>query len=226
MTGVGARARAFGWARSWFLALAVAFPVVLLLFGAGCATQKQVRVDFSETSRDYLPNDYRAVYERWTRHDFAEHDVDKALDVWATFKSWDFREAYIEKYASIYSLSDAKRIELRESQQEANRQAFEFHVTAQSANWDWNDLEKASSPWRVTLLDALGHELPSERVRIEKLPDAYEREFFPAKTPFTKTYSVRFVMPGPGVEFAGTRSGSLTLRFASPIGRVDLVWKS
>ncbi len=220
MTGVGPRA--WGWARSRFLALAVALP----LLGASCATQKQVRVDFSETPRDYLPNDYTGVYERWTRHDFAEHDVDKALDVWATFKSWDFREAYIEKYASIYSLSDAKRIELRQAQHEANSQAFEFHVAAQSANWDWNDLEKASSPWRVTLLDALGHELPSERVRIEKLPDAYEREFFPAKTPFTKTYSVRFIMPGPGADFAGTRSGSLTLRFASPIGRVDLVWKS
>ena len=217
MTGAGRPAR------SWFTALAV----VVGLWGASCATQRQVRVDFSETPRDYLPNDYEGVYERWTRHDYAEFQhVDKALDVWATFKSWDFREAYIEKYASIYSLSDTKRIELRQAQHEANRQAFEFHVAAQSANWDWNDLEKASSPWRVTLLDALGHELPSERVRIEKLPDAYEREFFPAKTPFTKTYSVRFIMPGPGVDFAGVRSGSLTLRFASPIGRVDLVWKS
>jgi hypothetical protein len=220
MTGGGRRAG------SWFTTLAVALAVTVAFFGASCAAQKQVRVDFSETPRDYLATDYRGVYERWTRHDFAEHDVDKALEVWATFKSWDFREAYIEKYAAIYSLSDPKRIELREAQQEANRQAFEFHVTAQSANWDWNDLEKASSPWRVTLLDALGHELPSERVRIEKLPDAYEREFFPAKTPFSKTYRVLFVMPAPGADFAGTRSGSLTLRFASPIGRIDLVWKS
>jgi|tagenome__1003787_1003787.scaffolds.fasta_scaffold20842675_2 hypothetical protein len=223
MTRAGrGRRRPREWARTSFIALALGLSLV----GAGCAMQKQVRVDFSETSRDYLPNDYRKVYERWTRHDFAEHDVDKALDVWATFKSWDFREAYIEKYASIYSLSDAKRNELRQAQREANRQAFEFHVTAQSANWDWNDLEKKSSPWRVTLLDALGHELPSERVRIEKLPDAYEREFFPAKTPFSKTYSVRFVIPGPGVDFSGVKAGSLTLRFASPIGRVDLVWKS
>jgi hypothetical protein len=219
MTGEGRRAG--GWARSWFIALAFA------LLGASCATQKQVRVDFSDTPRDYLPNDYQGVYERWTRHDYAEvQHVDKALEVWATFKSWDFREAYIEKYASIYSLSDGKRVDLRQSQREANNQAFEFHVTAQSTSWDWNDLEKASSPWRVTLLDALGHELPSERVRIEKLPDAYEREFFPAKTPFTKTYSVRFNLPAPGGDFAGVRSGSLTLRFASPIGRIDLVWKS
>ena len=71
-------------------------------------------------------------------------------------------------------------------------------------------------------MDALGHELPSERVRIEKLPDAYEREFFPSKTPFTKTYSVRFIMPAPGGDFVGAKSGSLTLRFASPIGRIEL----
>jgi hypothetical protein len=220
MTRVGPGAS--GWARSCFIAFAVAFALV----GGSCATQKEVRVDFSETPRDYLPNDYPGVYQRWTRHDYAEHDVDKALEVWATFKSWDFRESYIEKYAAVYSLSDGKRIELRQAQREANQQAFEFHVTAQSANWDWNDLEKASTAWRVTLLDALGHELPSERVRIEKLPDAYERAFFPDKTPFTKTYSVRFIMPAPGGDFAGVRSGSLTLRFASPIGRIDLVWKS
>jgi hypothetical protein len=209
--------------RSWFVAVGIS---VALLSGS-CAMQKQVRVDFSETPRDYLPNDYAGVYERWTRHDFAsEQVVDKSLEVWATFKSWDFREAYIEKYASIYSLSDARRNELRQAQRESNRQAFEFHVIAQSAKWEWNDLEKANSPWRVTLLDALGHELPSERVRIEKLPDAYEREFFPAKTPFSKTYSVRFVTPGPAVDFSGAKSGSLTLRFASPIGRIDLIWKS
>ena len=222
MTRVGPRAG--GWARR---GLFIALVGALEALGASCATQKQVRVDFSETPRDYLPTDYEGVYERWTRHDFAtEQYVDKSLEVWATFKSWDLRESYIERYASIYSLSDAKRTELRQAQREGYQQAFEFHVAAQSANWDWNDLEKASTPWRVTLLDALGHELPSERVRIEKLPDAYEREFFPAKNPFTKTYSVRFIMPAPGSEFAGVRSGSLTLRFASPIGRIDLVWKS
>jgi hypothetical protein len=216
MTGQldGVRRRARG------LMVAVAFVT------ASCAMQKQVRVDFSETPRDYLPVDYQGVYERWTRHDYSSRDFDKSLEVWATFKSWDFRESYIEKYASIYSLSDVKRNELRQAQREAYQQAFEFHVTAQSQNYDWNDLEKANTPWRVTLLDAVGRELPSERVRVEKLPDAYEREFFPAKTPFSKTYSIRFNMPAPGGDFTGVRSGSLTLRFASPIGRIDLLWKS
>src|SRR6185312_4252770 len=139
--------------------------VVLALLG-GCTVQKQVRVDFSESQREYLPRDYVGVYQRWTRHDYAEHEVDKSLEVWGTFKSWEFREAYIALYASIYSLSDADRNKLRQSQHEAYQQAYEFHVTAQSAKWEWNDLEKPSSPWRVTLLDALGHELSAEKVRV------------------------------------------------------------
>ena len=111
--------------------------------------------------------------------------------MWATFKSWDFREAFIERYASIYSLPEADRAKLREAQRLAFQEAFEFHVTAQSSNYKWNDLEKTSSPWQLRLIDALGNELQPERVKVEKLPDAYEREFFPAQTPFSKTYSVR-----------------------------------
>jgi hypothetical protein len=200
--------------------------LLALVLASGCLAQKQVTVDFSETPRDYVANEYGGVYHRWTRHDYALHRlVDKSLEVWATFKSWDFREAYIARYAAVYGLSDADQAKLRTAQHDAYRQAFEFHVTAQSSNYDWNDLEKSTSPWRVTLLDALGHELPSDRVRVEKLPDAYEREFFPAKGPFTKTYSIRFTPPPDG-GFTGIRSGSLILRFASPVGEINLVWKS
>ena len=132
MTGAGRRARG--------LMVAVAFV------SASCAMQKQVVVDFSETPRDYLPNDYSDVYERWTRHDYSSRNFDKALEVWATFKSWDFRESYIEKYASVYSLPDAKRTELRQAQREAYQQAFEFHVTAQSQTYDWNDSREGQHP--------------------------------------------------------------------------------
>jgi hypothetical protein len=199
-------------------------PFVLAVLLAACVVQHQTRVDFSETTRDYLPQEYHAVYERWTRHDYAEHGADKAIEVWATFKSWDFREAYVEHYAAIYP--DADRATLRQAQRDAYHQAYEFHLVAQSADYTWNDLDKSNSAWRLTLVDALGHELQSERVRVEKLPDAYESDFFPDKTPFSKTYSVRFLMPAPGAEWSGVKSGSITLRIASPIGKVELLWQS
>jgi hypothetical protein len=193
---------------------------------AACQSDKAARVDFSDTPRAYVTADYHDIYERWTRHDFALRDVEKALEVWATYKSWDFREAFVERYATTYSLSDADRTTLRNAQRDAFHKAYEFHVVAQSANYKWNDLEKSSSPWRVVLLDALGHELqPDGAIKVEKLPDAYEREFFPAKTPFSKTYAIRFVA-GPSSDFAGIKSGAIILRFSSPMGRIELAWRS
>jgi hypothetical protein len=199
--------------------------VAAVAWSAGCVT-KHVVVDFSETPRDYVSKDYEHVYQRWTRHQQVLNSTDVALEVWATFKSWDFREAYIERYAEIYGLSDADEKTLRAAQQDVFHAAYEFHVTAQSTNYKWNDLEKSSSAWRATLIDALGHELAPEYVKVVKLPDAYEQTFFPAKTPFTKTYAIRFAIPAEGTEFTGTKSGAVTLRLASPIGRVELEWSS
>jgi len=213
------------------------------LAAASCTSQRPATVDFSETPREYRAKDYGAAYERWTRHDVIRWDyVDAALEVWATFKSWDFREAYVEHYAGIYVLSEADKATLRAAQLETSRNTYEFHITAQSARYSWNDLEKRNSPWRVSLIDGLGHELTPDSLRLEKLPNAYEIEFFPAKTPFSRSYLVRFSKapppgpsPAPGQaagqaasgenEFFGTRSGSLTLRIASPLGRTDLVWQ-
>ncbi|MDB4983727.1 MAG: putative lipoprotein, partial [Myxococcales bacterium] len=96
----------------------------------------------------------------------------------------------------------------------------------QSTDYKWNDLEKDNSAWRVTLVDALGHEVTPEYVRVEKLPDVYEREFFPAKGPFTKSYSVRFAAGTDHGDFVGLASGSITLRFASPAGRIEVRWHS
>jgi hypothetical protein len=201
----------------------VVCAAVVGALAAGCV-EKHV-VDFSETPRDYVAKDYEHVYKRWTRHQKVLQWPDVALEVWATFKSWDFREAYIERYAEIYSLSDTDEKTLRVSQQDVFHTAYEFHVTAQSTNYKWNDLEKSSSPWRATLIDALGHELAPEYIKVVKLPEAYEQAFFPAKTPFTRTYAIRFAVPAGGTEFAGTKSGAITLRFASPIGRVELEWR-
>jgi hypothetical protein len=204
----------------------VAAAVAAVALASACSGEKQVAVDFSETPRDYVAKDYERVYERWTRHQTAFLDVDVALEVWATYKSWDFREAYIEHYAQIYALSDADEKTLRESQRDVAQTAYEFHVTAQASNYKWNDLEKESSAWRATLVDALGHELTPEYVKVVKLPDAYESEFFPKRTPFTKTYAIRFDVPADANAFAGGKSGAITLRLASPIGRVDLEWRS
>jgi hypothetical protein len=212
-------------------ALGFVLPAFATIFVAmqGCAAPKPVIVDFSEAQREYQSRDYSEVYRRWTRHAIVRYEIaDDALEAWATLKAWDFREAYVEHYAAIYNLSDTDKTALRSAQLESVRDAYEFHVTAQSTNYKWNDLEKRSSAWKVTLVDGAGHELAPESVRLEKLPDPYEIEFFPAKGPFTRSYAIRFVKPaatdGKQPDFVGPRSGSLMLRIASPVGRLELIW--
>lgn len=215
------------WALRRPVGLLVAAGYLVLLGTAGCLPKKPVLVDFSESARDYRSNDYRAVYERWTRHDKVVHALESALEIWATFKSCDFREAFVARYADRYALNDEERERLRTSQREAAARGYEFLITAQSANFRWNDLDRRTSPWRLSLVDGLGREIAPDVVKLEKLPDLFEQEFYPVKTPFTKTYLVRFNRPDDdagGEKFGGTDTGVLILRVAGPRGHADLTW--
>jgi hypothetical protein len=197
------------------------------LVGVACGTAKPPVVDFSLAPEDYRSEDYPIVYERWTRHEKVTANLESALEVWATYKSRDYREAFVAHYGEAYSMGDAERERLRQSQHEAAATTYEFMVTAQSANYKWNDLEKKNSPWRVALVDGAGREITPDEFRVEKLPDLFEREFYPVKTPFTKTYVARFLRSaGKDEGFAGERSGRIVLRFAGPLGRADLIWSA
>jgi len=193
----------------------------------GCASSRPQAVDFSEASRSYRNEDYVPVHDTWTRHAKLVQDIGTVMEIWATFKSWDFRQAYVAKYAKTYDLADGEREALAKSQMEAARAVYEIHLVAQSTNDRWNDLANKNSPWRLTLLDGTGAEIAPTTVKVEKLPDAYEGEFFPSRTPFSRTYTLRFVRPeGAAEAFVGPQSGRLILRLASPVGKVDVAWEA
>jgi hypothetical protein len=202
---------------------ALAFAVALV----GCAQSASKPVNFSDATRNYRPSDYSSVYESWTRHAKLWQEVGTVIEAWATYKSWDFRQAYVSYYASIYDLSDSDRATLLRSQLEASRASHEFHVAIQMTTDKWNDLERKNSPWRVTLLDASGGELGPTSIQTVKLPELYESQFFPSRTEFTRTYEISFALTSSGGQpFSGPASGRLVLRFASPAGRIELAWDS
>jgi hypothetical protein len=205
--------------------LAIAVPMV---FGfASCAPPIPPKVDFSESARNFRAEDYPNVFKAWTRHVKVISDQGTVIETWALYKSWEWRQAYIERYAKVYSLTDAERQTLYRSQLEALRGAYEFHCDVQTTNYKWNDLDKETSPWRVSLLDARGAEVAPKRIEVLKLPDLYEMEFFPNKTEFTKTYIIRFARAdADAVGFAGPASGAMTLRFASPVAKAEPSWQS
>jgi hypothetical protein len=207
------------WAGAWLVACAVGTAA------AGCATARAPAVDFSDSTKLYRSEDYLAVHDAWTRHAKLVQDVGTVMEIWATFKSWDFRQAYIARYAKAYDLPEGERETLTKGQQDAARAVYEIHLVAQSTTDKWNDLERRNSPWRITLLDGTGAELSPASIKVEKFPEIYESEFFPSRTPFSKTYTVRFLHP-EGDAFVGPVSGRLTLRLDSPLGKVEAIWEA
>jgi hypothetical protein len=200
---------------------------VICLAWAGCASSRLQTVDFSDATKHYHGSDYLAVHDAWTRHAKLVQDIGTVMEIWATLKSWDFRQAYIAKYAKVYDLADSERETLAKAQLDTARAVYEIHLVAQSTNDRWVDFGKKDSPWRFTLLDGTGAELAPTSIKPEKLPDAYEGEFFPSRTPFSRTYTLRFVRPDDGSEtFIGPASGRLILRIASPVGRVEVAWEA
>jgi hypothetical protein len=204
-----------------------ALALVVALTGA-CGSATPRYVDFSDAKRTFRSDDYEKVLGTWTRH--AKTVVvyqGTVIEMWATYKSWEFRQAYIERYAKVYSLSEAERTALSNSQREAARQTYEFHVPVQMTNYKWNDLDKETSPWRVSLVDATGAEIAPRRIELLRLPELYEMQFFPNRTEFSQTYLIRFNRAdAESAGFLGPASGRITLRVASPLGRAEAVWES
>ncbi len=209
--------------------LGVSLCACALVAAGGCITGRAPAVDFSEASKSYRSEDYPEVYDAWTRHAKLVADVGTVLEMWATLESWDFRQAFVAKYAAAYDLQDGERDALAKSEHDTARSVYEIHLVAQSTTDKWNDLERRNSTWRITLLDGTGAELSPSSIKAEKLPEIYVLEFFPRRTPFTRTYTVRFDRPSHsdgGDPFVGAASGRLVLRIASPIGKVEATWEA
>jgi hypothetical protein len=206
---------------------AVPLVVVGASLVAACAAPVPKRVDFSETRRNYRAQDYAQVLRTWTRHDKVVRDVGTVIEAWATFKSWDFRQAYVESYASAYAIPEADREALYNAQLVAARKSYEFHVVVQTTKYQWNDLEKERTAWRVALVDGAGAVVEPSAVEPHKLPEPYETQFFPYRTEFSRTYVIRFNKEdADAAGFSGPKSGRIVLRIASPMGRAELVWES
>jgi hypothetical protein len=202
--------------------------VILAASIGGCASSTPRYVDFSEANHNYRSEDYEKVFTNWSRHAKAVVvSQGTVIETWGVYKSWDFRQAYIERYAKIYSLSDTEKAALYRTQREAERQTYEFHVAVQMTNYKWNDLDKDTSPWRISLVDGTGAEIAPRRVELLKLPELYETQFFPNKTEFSQTYLIRFSRAeADAAGFGGATSGRIALKIVSPLAKNEIVWES
>ena len=203
------------------LALCIgAFAVVV-----GCKSQP---ITLEPGPRTFTPKSYPHVWEAWTREkeSFAWKDLTHEIFVSATFESWEFRWAYVVRYAHDYSLTPQARDEMLEASLTSSRQEHRFFVTLSGLDFRESNLANRASAWRVLLVDPQGNQtdpLLMERVR---RPSAVDRVYFPQVSSFRQTFRLTF----PAVDAAGRRTipeGAefVVLRFTGARGRADLRWE-
>jgi hypothetical protein len=203
-------------------AIVAALALVAL---SGCATQ---RVSLAGGPREYVASDYPQVLKRWTRTEslVVLYDLDDKLTVTATFESYDFRWAYVVKYASDYRLTVEQRRELLAKALHDTEDSHEFYIALYGTNRRWTDLTKATSAWVVRLIDDLGNETAPRKIELIDKPGAIERRYFPYTSVWRQVFRVRFPRTTPdGRPTIAANARWFGLRFAGAEGNQELRWE-
>ncbi|HMI89536.1 MAG TPA: hypothetical protein VK550_35925 [Polyangiaceae bacterium] len=193
------------------------------LASAGCSAPQ---VTLAEEPREYVATDYEVVLGRWTRteHLVALSELDDLLTVTATFESWDFRWAYVVRYAQDYRLSVEQRRVLLEATLNETRNHHQFFVALYGNNRRWSELTKPTSAWIVRLIDDNGNETAPEEIVAIPRPGPIERTYFPYASVWRSVFRIKFpaaTTNGPTIPRAAKRVG---LRFAGAQGSEELHW--
>lgn len=196
----------------------------LALIAIGCSPP---RVSLVEGSRSYMARDYDDILNRWTRSArlLALSELDGLLTVTATFESWDFKWAYVSRYARDHRLSKEEERALLESELNQTRRYHEFYIALSSEDRRSVDLTKESSAWVVRLIDDRGHESAPEEIIAVRRPGPRERAYYPYSNIWRQVFRVRFPVEterGPSIAESANRVG---LVFSGPAGQKTLYWE-
>ena len=130
--------------------------LLLGAFGLACAAARPVTLEAGP--RDYVASDYRRVYERWTRdaEAYAWTELEDVLRVTATFEAWDFRWAYVVRYAQDHSLLPDQREALLQATLSDAGANHRFFLTLAGQYYREGNLAARSTARRVLLVDPEG----------------------------------------------------------------------
>jgi hypothetical protein len=198
---------------------------LLAIAGAGCSEPK---VSLGKGVREYTESDYANVLDRWTRTKslVAISELDNLLTVTATFESWDFRWAYVVKYANDYRLTVEQRRTLLERTLAETQDSHRFYVALYGTKVRWADLTKPQSSWIVRLIDDEGNETAPTAIELVAKPGPLETRYFPYSTPWRNVFRIKFPTTTPdGRSTIASGARWFGLRFAGAEGNEELRWE-
>src|SRR5215471_4204009 len=190
----------------------------------GCAEPK---VSMGSGTREYVATDYPQVLKRWTRSQslIVVSELDDLLTVTSTYESWDFRWAYVVRYAQDYRLTVEQRRTLLDHTLAETHDVHQFYVALYGTNRRWTDLTRPNSAWIVRLIDDQGDEAAPSTIEAIVKPGALERTYFPYTTVWRQAFYIRFPrISAEGRPTIAPDAKWFGLRFAGSEGNEELRW--
>jgi len=197
----------------------------LVLFSTACGAST---VSLRPEPRSFTANDYEGVYEDWTREadEFAFGRLTDVLNATGTFQGWEFRWAYVVRYAADHGLRTEERAEMLRASLADARERHRFFVTISGARWRDTDLTSDDAAWRVLLVDEEDRQtVPLEIERLHR-PSANIGAYYESVSTFRHAF--RIVFPAhreDGTAIIPDDAKFVLLRFTGPLGTVDLKWE-
>lgn len=200
----------------------------IALCAIGLTACSDPKVSLATGPREYTDSDYAQVLERWTRTKnlIEVSELDNLLTVTATFESWDFRWAYVVKYANDYRLTVEQRRTLLEKTLAETQDSHRFYVALYGTNHRWADLTRANSSWIVRLIDDEGNETAPLSIELISRPGPLEKRYFPYSTVWRHVFRIKFPTTTPnGQPTIAADARWFGLRFAGAEGNQELRWE-
>ena len=204
----------------------VGLAAALSAFALSACSTPSVRL--AEGPREYVAQDYDRVLQRWTRSTelLSMAELDNVLSVTATYESWDFRWAYVVRYAEDYRLTVEQRKSLLEGSLAESRREHEFFIALYAQKHKWGDLTHDNPAWIVRLIDDTGNEVAPREINEIRKPGAIEHTYFPYTSPWRRTFRISFPIAfSDGRPTISSQAKWFGLRFAGAQGNDQLVWQ-
>ncbi len=197
--------------------------ISLLLVLAACGSSPHP-VHLVETWPETCGGDYKAITESWTRTAVLRGQYQEVLDLYAVFKSPDWRAAHAARDAEHRGLSgDAKAQTCAQAQADMSG-PYEVELIVSTLDRRENDLDRGKkSVWRVVLVDESGKEIEPLEIVKDKRPQYTLHAEFPSYGDFAVAYVARFPHDPP---LLGPNVHSLRLRLSGERGGVEVAWNA
>ena len=190
-----------------------------ILFFIGCAAKEEA-IKPSLGYFDILP--------QVTKSKKVIDNLDSKLFVYATYKNWALREAYVDEYARRYQMDEGQKETLQEREKGLEERFNEFFIAVYTPDARWNDFNTRESIWRVYLEDDKGSRVSPIEIKKVDVDSPFIREFYPYLDLWSSGYIIRFpkYMIGGEEPFPEKDTNYFKLIITGVVASATLEWQT